>query len=561
MTSLALVVLGGGLASFLRTTALNRAEDAIASRLRSQAFGSLLMVRDLEWFQTENVRDVKEDVEMKDANHQTEEKDPNDLVAATGMTPGAIGAILNEDVALVAHTVTGNVANFIRSSCSCIFSTYHMLQLNPALFGLSFGVVPVIGAAAVALRKFIKKVATQQRETATLAAAFAEEKLTHIAMVKMSNRELDEVKQFTKLQDECVRLGRSVSLANGAFMGFMFASSSGALFMVFNAGGKAVAAGRMTPGELTSFATYTFLLGLGTSGIFKAMGELTQGLVSAARVYRLIGDTDNEIDKERKDKLSSSSSTEVVDVQSVDSISLNNVDFAYKSNLEAKILNGVSLTLKRGKITCIVGKNGSGKTTIASLLAALYKPHSGSITLSDGTNYHDLDRNMQKNLVQVVPQSPALFNTTVLENVRYSNPSASKSDAQKAMDLANCEFVAKLEGGLDYLVGPNGCNLSGGQRQRLGIARALLSDPCILVLDEPTSAMDHEGETAVADAVDACRGSPGRALLLITHRAKSLELADEVIVLKDGTVVEQGTFQDLKNKKNSAMCELMPDLL
>jgi ABC-type multidrug transport system fused ATPase/permease subunit len=517
------------------------------------------MARDLEWFQTENVRDVNKDVEMKDAD-KTEDKDPNDLVAATGMTPGAIGVILNEDVALVAHTVTGNVANFIRSSCSCIFSTYHMLQLNPALFGLSFGVVPVIGFAAITLRKFITKVATQQRETATLAAAFAEEKLTHISMVKMSNRELDEVKQFTKLQDEYVRLGRSVSLANGTFMGFIFASSSGALLMVFNAGGKAVAAGRMTPGELTSFATYTFLLGLGTSGIFKAMGEMTQGMVSAARVYRLIGDAEKETDKNHKDKLSSSSPADV-DVTSVDSISLNNVDFAYKSNLDAKILNGVSLTLKRGKITCIVGKNGSGKTTIASLLAALYKPQSGSITLSDGTNYHDMDRNTQKKLVQVVPQSPALFNTTVLENVRYSNPSASKVDAQKAMDLANCEFVAKLEGGLDHLVGPNGGNLSGGQRQRLGIARALLSDPCILVLDEPTSAMDHEGETAVADAVDACRGSPGRALLLITHRAKSLELADEVIVLKDGCVVEQGTFQDLKNNKNSAMCELMPDLL
>jgi ABC-type multidrug transport system fused ATPase/permease subunit len=309
---------------------------------------------------------------------------------------------------------------------------------------------------------------------------------------------------------------------------------------------------------LTSFATYTFLLGLGTSGIFKALSEMTQGMVCADRVYRLIGTAPAE-DSKVKDKLTALPGD--VDVESIDFISLKNVEFAYKTNLEAKVLNGVSLQLKRGKVVCIVGKNGSGKTTIASLLAALYKPQAGAIILSDGTNYNDLDRQVQKKLVQVVPQNPALFNTSVLENVRYSNPSASKEDAMKAMSLANCDFVEELDGGINYLVGPNGSKLSGGQRQRLGIARALLSDPCVLVLDEPTSAMDFEGETAVKDAVEACRGSPGRGLLLITHRTKSLELADEVIVLKDGVVVEQGTFQELKDNKESELCELMPDLL
>ena len=547
------------MASFLRTTALNQAEDSIASRLRSQAFRSLLIMRDLEWFQTENVRGSKDAGELakEETKDKAHEKDPKELVAATGMSPGAIGAILNDDVALVAHTVTGNIANLIRSSCSCIFATYHMIQLNPSLFGFSVLVVPAVGAAAMVLRKFIKKVATQQRETAILAASFVEEKLTHIAMVKMSNRELDEVEQFSKLQDEYVRLGRSVSLANGSFMGFIFAASSAALFSVFYAGGKAVAAAQMTPGELTSFATYTFLLGLGTSGIFKAMGEITQGMVSAARVYRLIGDPEEDNTKQKETLIVPGA----FDVKAIDSISLNNVEFAYKTSLDTQVLKGVSLTLKRGKVTCIIGKNGSGKTTIASLLAALYKPQSGSIMLSDGTNYNEIDREVQKNLVQVVPQSPALFNTSVFENVRYCDPSATQEQALKAMDLANCGFVAELDGGINYQVGANGGKLSGGQRQRLGIARALLSDPCILVLDEPTSALDHEGETAVADAVQACRGSPGRALLLITHRAKSLELADEVIVLKDGIIVEQGTFQQLRKKKNSAMCELMPDLL
>jgi ABC-type multidrug transport system fused ATPase/permease subunit len=527
-----------------------------------------MTMRDLEWFQTENVRepndsgeltkdDTKGKADEKATKGKAHEKDTKKLVAATGMSPGAIGAILNEDVALVAQSLTGSVANFIRSFCSLTFATYNMFQLNPALFGVSFGVVPVVGVAAMLLRRFIRKVAIKQRETAILAASFAEEKLTHIAMVKMSNRELDEVEQFCQLQDEYVRLGRRVSLANGSFMGFIFAASAGALFVVFDVGGKAVAAGRMSPGQLTSFATYTFLLGLGTTGVVRSLGAMTQGLASAARVYRLIGDREEE-KKTTKDSLIVPGD---VNANSINSISLNDVEFAYKSNLDAQVLKGVSLTLKRGKVTCVVGKNGSGKTTIASLLAALYKPQSGSISLSDGTNYNELDRETQTNLVQVVPQSPAIFNTSILENVRYCIPSASQEETLKAMDLANCGFVAELDGGVNYQVGPNGGKLSGGQRQRLGIARALLLDPCILVLDEPTSALDHEGETAVADAVKACRGSPGRALLLITHRAKSLELADEVIVLKEGCVVEKGSFEDLRKKKDSALCELMPDLL
>jgi ABC-type multidrug transport system fused ATPase/permease subunit len=558
MTSLALVVLGGGLASFVRTTMLNRAEDRIASRLRSNAFRSLLTKRDMEWFHMETVGDN----EREDDNRQTDKKEKTSS-RSTGMTPGAVENILNEDVNQVSHSLTANVANLIRSTCSISYSTYHMLHINPGLFGLSFSVVPLIGSAAMVLRKFIKRVAAKQRETATLAASFAEERLVHIAMVKMSNRELDEVEEYTKLQEECVRLGRQVSVANGAFMGFIFAASSGALFMVFNAGGKAVAGGRMTAGDLTSFATYTFLLGLGTSGVFKALSEIMQGMDSAERVYRLIDGPSTEETTETKETPSPVKVN--VDATAVDSVLFNHVFFAYKTDPEKNVLRDVSFELRRGQVVALVGKNGSGKTTIASLLAALYKPKSGSIMLPDGIDYSSLDRKVQKQLIQVVPQNPALFNTSVLENVKYSCPEATNEQAMNVMTTANCSgFVSKLDGGIQYQVGQNGGKLSAGQRQRIGLARALLSDPACLVLDEPTSSLDAEGQSAVADAVLACRGndkSPGRALLLITHRAKSLQVANIVLVIHDGEIVERGDFQELSKKKDSQLCALMPDLV
>lgn len=514
MNSLAFVVLGGGLASFLRTTMLHRAQDSIACRLRSQAFAAV-------------------------------------LTKGSELTPAACVSTLQEDVTVVSHAVTGNVANLIRSSCSCIFGTYHMLQLNAGLFGVSASIVPLIGTAAMVLRKFIQRVATEQRETATLAAAFAQERLTLMDMVKMSDRQKQDVEEYTSMQRDVVKLGRKVSLANGSFMGFIFAASSGALFVVFHQGGRAVASGTMTAGDLTSFATYTFLLGLGTSGIFKALSEMTLGMVAAERVYQLM---------DVKDAVTEAVATKDVDVSTVSTIALQNVTFHYKSRPDTKVLNDVTLELTRGKVVALVGQNGSGKSTIASLLAALQAPTTGSIVLDNVTNYSNLPREIQRRLVQVVPQDPALFNMSILNNVRYATPNATEEDTVAAMALANCqEFVTKL-GGIHYNVGIAGGKLSGGQRQRVGLARALLVDPALLVLDEPTSALDHQGETAVVDAVQACR-QQNRGLLLITHRTKSLELADIVVVLKEGQVVEMGTFDELTRRKDSELCALMPDLL
>jgi ABC-type multidrug transport system fused ATPase/permease subunit len=557
-SSLGLVVLGGGLASFVRTTMLTRAEDSISSRLRNQAFESLMTQKDIEWFQTETLHTRSdqdlENVESKAAN------ETNGIVMRAGVSPGAVGTILNEDVAKLSKSLTTHIASIVRSSSAVLFSTYHMLCLDPALFGVSVTIVPVIGAAAMLLRKSIKRIASQQSDLAAAAASFVEERLTHIAMVKMSNREVDEVQQYSDMQEESLRLGRSASLQSGMLMGFIFIASSGALLMVVNVGGKSVAAGKMSSGQLTSFATYSFLLGLGTSGIVKAMGEFVQGMVSAERFYRLV---DHEDDA--RNKKSDGEEISNVNVRAVESVALKDVCFSYKST-GAQVLNNVSLELKRGSVVALVGKNGSGKSTIASLLAGLYQPSAGRIQLSDGTDLTQVSKTCKKNLVQIVPQATALFNTSILENIRYGNPDASEEDVRRALKIANCEvLLSKLEGGINFVVGLNGSKLSGGERQRLALARALLSDPAVLVMDEPASSLDQEGETAVSDALRSCRESnqdgQGRALLLITHQAKSLELVDEIVVLKEGVIVETGQFKDLSTRPNSELCRLMPQLL
>lgn len=214
-----------------------------------------------------------------------------------------------------------------------------------------------------------------------------------------------------------------------------------------------------------------------------------------------------------------------------------------------------------------------GKSTFATVLAGLYSPEGGAIvvkakSLAEHQSIHttydfinDFDRSNQASLVQVVPQQPALFNTSIFENVRYSCPQASDAKVFEALKAANCDsFVSTLDGGVEFQVGRNGSKLSGGQRQRIGIARALVADSPFLVLDEPASALDSEGEAAVNDAIKACR-EQNRGLLIISHRMNTLELADKVMVLKEGKIVQQGVISDLKKEEGGELVSLMPELV
>lgn len=554
---------------------MNRAQDSIAARLRKEVFESLLTNRELEWFQHAQIEETKDSEKKKggeksdstsDDSKETSDKSKEPTTSSdTGITPAAVGVIMKDDVEVVANTVTNTLANLLRSSSSCIFGTYNMLRINPQLVGLSIAVAPVVGTIALLTRKYLKKIVALQQEAAISSASFVEERLNHIAMVKTSNREQDEVEKYNQIQDECVSLGGKAAVASGLSMGIMFGLSSTAFCGILLAGRRAVKAEKMTSGQLTSFGTYSFMLALGTAGVVRAMGEYSTGMQCAARLYKLI---DNEsAGEEQAPKQEAIKMAPDVNTDLVQKLSVENVCFSYKADPSKVILEDLSFSLSRGEVVALVGKNGSGKSTAASILAGMYLPQAGEISLYNNNagsekslNYiTDVERNDQVNLVQVVPQAPAIFNTSILDNVRYSCPDASEEDVGAALKSANCDFVSKLEGGLEYQVGRNGIRLSGGQRQRIGLARAFLVNPVFLVLDEPSSAMDAEGELALKDTMKACRAS-NRGLLIITHRAKTLELADRILVLKDGKIAEDGKLEKLQKLKNGELVSLMSDL-
>lgn len=554
----------GGISSFVRTWQINRARDSIAARLRQEVFESLLM-RDLEWFQQHRFAGEKIENESSDGNaalaNSSKESKTN---IKSSISPAAIGFIMKDDVETVAGTLTNTLANLLRSSSSCIFGTYNMLQINSQLVAYSLAVAPLVGSLALITRRHLKKVVAIQQEEAMKSADFVDERLNHIALIKTSNRTKDEINNYHRKQQQAMELGRKSSFISGVSMGTMFFMGSSAFCSVLLVGRRAVKAQKMTSGQLTSFGTYSFMLALGTAGVVKALGEYSKGMLCANRLFSIVHESTNfKLDASLCDGYKKSTENSL-NTDVIQKISMANVDFSYPSNPSTLVLRDVCLSLTRGEVVCLVGQNGSGKSTISSLIAKLYLPTNGNIILfgsmpSSLDDANGINREDQNHIVQMVPQIPAFFDTTVLDNIKYARPNASENEVATAMKHANCAFVSTLDGGLKFRVGRNGVRLSGGQRQRIGLARAFLSDPIFLIFDEPTSAMDLEGEMALQDAISTCRSS-NRGCLVITHKIKSLEYCDRIVVLKDGSVVQEGSMNDLKKEKKGEFMSLMSNL-
>lgn len=235
-------------------------------------------------------------------------------------------------------------------------------------------------------------------------------------------------------------------------------------------------------------------------------------------------------------------------------IEFKNVDYAYKTN-KSKALDKVNFKINAGCVTALVGPSGGGKTTAVRMIYRHYDPQGGSVLL-DGINLKKYDLYKYRKLIAIVPQEVEIFNTSIKNNISYSNPKASFQEIQAAARIANAEeFINKLNKKYNTEVGERGIKLSGGQRQRIGIARAILANPKILIFDEATSNLDSQSEKLIQEAMDkVCRG---RTVILIAHRLSTIKKADKIIVLENGKVVESGSHYELARKKGGLYAKLL----
>ena len=297
-------------------------------------------------------------------------------------------------------------------------------------------------------------------------------------------------------------------------------------------------AGEMTVGNLISFVLYSTYVGASSGGIAELYTQIQKAVGATERVFELLDET--------PEKISSKQNLSNEKIQG--NVTFKNVAFHYPSRPEVQVLKDVNFTANHGQKIAIVGPSGAGKSTISSLLLRFYDIESGQILIDD-KNIYDYDLENLRGNMSIVPQDVILFGGSIRENIAYGKPNATEEEILLAAKQANAfDFVNGFPEKFDTLVGERGIKLSGGQRQRIAIARALLKNPSILILDEATSSLDSESEKLVQEALENLM--QGRTSIIIAHRLSTIRSADAILVLNDGRIAEQGTHKELLDIEN-----------
>ena len=295
-----------------------------------------------------------------------------------------------------------------------------------------------------------------------------------------------------------------------------------------------VSQGRMTIGDFVLVNAFMMQIFIPLNFLGFVYREIKSSMINIERMFTLLRVTPKVADKENATNLDVNKGL----------IEFKHVSFSYD---ERAIIQNVSFTVLPGEKVALVGSSGAGKSTLGKLLFRFYDVNDGEV-LIDGQNIKDVSQQSLRQVIGVVPQDTVLFNSTLLENVRYGRPDASDDEVKQAIKLAHLEaFVSRLPKGCDTEVGERGLKLSGGEKQRVAIARTILKQPSILLFDEATSSLDSDSEKAVLDAIDAV--SQGKSSLVVAHRLSTIVNADRILVLEQGEVVEQGNHMQLMAKQ------------
>ncbi|KRP07788.1 MAG: hypothetical protein ABR95_11830 [Sphingobacteriales bacterium BACL12 MAG-120813-bin55] len=304
--------------------------------------------------------------------------------------------------------------------------------------------------------------------------------------------------------------------------------------------------GELTAGTLTSFMLYTGFIGGAVGGLGDLYGRLQKTVGASERVFDIL-DTESEVPLE--DTPAASHPKIRGEIRFAD------VRFSYPTRKDVEVLKGINLHIKSGEKVALAGSSGAGKSTIAQLVLGFYTPDAGSIDI-DNQSYGEYSLKWLRNNMAVVPQEVILFGGTILDNIAYGKPGASEAEVVAAARKAHAwEFIEGFPEGLYTIVGERGVKLSGGQRQRIAIARAILKDPAILILDEATSSLDAESERLVQDALEVLMEN--RTTIIIAHRLSTIRNVDQIFVLKNGNIKESGTFEELAAQQGGVFANLL----
>lgn len=449
---------------------------------------------------------------------------------------GELNSRIASDINMLSDTFTTVVAEFLRQAMLIVggiaFLAYTSVQLTVMIL-LS---VPVIAILAVVFGRAIRKISKETQDRIADSNTIVEETMSGIASVKAFANERFEILRYGKSTNDIVSVALRGAKARGLFASFIIFCLFGGVVFVIWYGVRLVNAGEMGVGDMFQFVLYSMFVGASIGGIAEMYAQMQKALGAAERVLEIMDEESEPF-----------SGAEVAAHQPIKGrMEFADVSFRYESRPEMPVLENVSFHAEPGETIALVGPSGSGKSTIASLVLRFYDPDSGRI-LFDGRDAREFDLEALRGNMAMVPQDVLLFGGTIRENIEYGRPGASTQDIEEAARNANAhDFIMSFPEGYETIVGERGIKLSGGQRQRIAIARAVLKDPRILILDEATSSLDSESERLVQEALDKLM--QGRTSLVIAHRLSTIRNAHRIVVLDKGRITEVGSHRELLEK-------------
>jgi ABC-type multidrug transport system fused ATPase/permease subunit len=448
---------------------------------------------------------------------------------------GELSSRISNDLSQIQDAISFTLAEFLRGIFTLVIGLSFIFWISTELALVMLSVVPMVAIVAVVFGMRIRKMARKAQDQLADSGNIVQETFSGISVVKAFTAESNEMKRYTKSIFSVVDTAIGNARYRGAFVSFMIFSVFGAISFVMWYGAKMIQTSELSTGELTMFVIFSAFVGGTFAGFADMFSNLQKTLGATQRVRELLR-TEGEpvILDDRIIKPAHIIKGEV---------EFKDVKFSYPSRKDIQVLKGINLKVKEGEQIALVGPSGAGKSTIASLLLKFYDQESGSI-LFDGKNSNDFQLTELRSQMAFVPQDVLLFGGSIKENIAYGNQDATDEQIEEAAKKANAqEFIQKFPEGYETIVGERGVKLSGGQRQRIAIARAILKNPAILILDEATSSLDRESELLVQEALE--RLMKGRTSFVIAHRLSTVRNANQIVVIDKGIVQETGTHDAL----------------
>jgi ABC-type multidrug transport system fused ATPase/permease subunit len=447
------------------------------------------------------------------------------------------------DIETLQGTFSFTLAELLRQIITLITGTVIIFYLAPTLTAFMLLTFPVLVLSALVFGKFIRKLSKTTQDTLASANVIVEESFQSVSVVKAFTNESFEINRYSTAINTVVNTALRGARYRGLFISFIVFVLFGGIVAVGWKGASLVQAQAITTGELFSFILYTSFIGFSIAGLGDIYTQLQRSIGASERVLDILHEKDENINEP------------VVPVKLHGDISFEHVSFAYPTRSDFTVLKDLNFHIAPGEKVALVGQSGSGKSTIINLLMRFYGARQGSI-LVDGKDIHNFNLTAYRQNIGIVPQEVILFGGTILENIAYGKPGATLEEIHAAARKANAyEFIESFPDKFETIVGERGVKLSGGQRQRIAIARAILKDPAILILDEATSSLDAHSEVLVQQALEKLM--EGRTTIIIAHRLSTIKKVDRIFVIKEGMLAETGSHAELTRLDNGIYSNLL----